>query len=163
VLIFWSPWICLVECSRSTFALVVSCVQVSNASSFRSCWWGLPVGGPNQWGMGTILGSLGLECWWMAFSSRVMKMYRTMWEIASANSETFFWSVFWLQTSFLCKNMNLICNNLYWNFNIRYCKLMCVDCVLAWPRIAQVDPGWRTPSSRAFYHSWYQSKLETTH
>jgi membrane protein YdbS with pleckstrin-like domain len=30
VVIFWSPWISLAEHSRSSFALVVFCVQVSN-------------------------------------------------------------------------------------------------------------------------------------
>jgi hypothetical protein len=30
---------------------------------------------------------------------------------------------------------------------------MCVDCVLASSRIAQVDPGRRTPSPRWFYHT----------
>jgi hypothetical protein len=30
VVIFWSPWISLAERSRSSFALVVFCVQVSN-------------------------------------------------------------------------------------------------------------------------------------
>jgi hypothetical protein len=50
-------------------------------------------------------------------------------------------------------NVNLICNNLYWNFNIWYWILICVDCVLASMRITQVDPGWWTPSPRWCYHS----------
>jgi hypothetical protein len=32
--IFWSPWICLVEHSHSSFALIVSCVQVRNCFLF---------------------------------------------------------------------------------------------------------------------------------
>jgi hypothetical protein len=41
----------------------------------------------------------------------------------------------------LCNQyMNLSCNNFYLNFNIGI-VLMCFDCVLASPRIAQVDPG----------------------
>jgi hypothetical protein len=39
------------------------------------------------------------------------------------------------------KNVNLSCNNLYLNYNIWYCILMCVDCILTSPRIAQADPG----------------------
>jgi hypothetical protein len=34
VVIFWSPWISLAECSRSSFALVVFCVQVMNCFLF---------------------------------------------------------------------------------------------------------------------------------
>jgi hypothetical protein len=30
VVIFWSPWISLVECSHLSFALVVFCMQVRN-------------------------------------------------------------------------------------------------------------------------------------
>jgi hypothetical protein len=39
---------------------------------------------------------------------------------------------------------------------------MCVDCVLASPRIAQVILA-TDPSLRWFCHSWYQSKLEAIH
>jgi hypothetical protein len=34
VVIFWSPWISLTECSRSSFALVVFYVQVRNCFLF---------------------------------------------------------------------------------------------------------------------------------
>jgi hypothetical protein len=70
---------------------------------------------------------------------------------ASVNSETIFRSVFWLQTFCVFKNMNLICNYLYLNFNICI-VLMCVDCVLASLRIAQADPGWQTPAPRWLCH-----------
>jgi hypothetical protein len=48
--------------------------------------------------------------------------------------------------------VNLICNKLYLNFNIWYCVLMCIDCVLASPRIAQANVGQQTPSPTWFYH-----------
>jgi hypothetical protein len=47
--------------------------------------------------------------------------------------------------------MNLIYNNLYLNFNIQYCILMCV---LASLRIIQVDPGRQTLSLRWFCHNY---------
>jgi hypothetical protein len=34
VVVFWSPWICLAECSRSSFALIVFYVQVRNCFLF---------------------------------------------------------------------------------------------------------------------------------
>jgi hypothetical protein len=38
------------------------------------------------------------------------------------------------------ENVNLSCNNFY--LNLYYgCILVCVDCILASPRIAQADPG----------------------
>jgi hypothetical protein len=40
---------------------------------------------------------------------------------------------------------------------------MCVDYVLASPRIAQVDPGQRTPPRGHSITVGYQSKLEATH
>jgi hypothetical protein len=40
---------------------------------------------------------------------------------------------------------------------------MCVDCVLASLRIAQADPGRRTPPIGGFVIVGYQSKLEATH
>jgi hypothetical protein len=48
--------------------------------------------------------------------------------------------------------VNLSCNNLYLNYNIWYCILMCVDCVLTLLRIAQADPGQQTFSPRWFCH-----------
>jgi hypothetical protein len=39
---------------------------------------------------------------------------------------------------------------------------MCVDCVLASPRIAQVYPD-DEPLPEVFCHSWYQIKLKATH
>jgi hypothetical protein len=40
---------------------------------------------------------------------------------------------------------------------------MCVDCVLASPRIAQADPGQRTPPRGSSVTVGYERKLETTH
>jgi hypothetical protein len=79
VLVPWSPWISLVEHSCSSFAPVVFCVQVRSFFLFWWCWRGLLVRGPNQWGLDTLLGSSGLEHWWMAFSSRRLRMSWT-WE-----------------------------------------------------------------------------------
>jgi hypothetical protein len=40
---------------------------------------------------------------------------------------------------------------------------MCVDCVLASPRIAQANPGLRTPRRGGFVTVGYQRKLEATY
>jgi hypothetical protein len=40
---------------------------------------------------------------------------------------------------------------------------MCVDCFLTSPRIAQADPGRRTPPRGGSVTIGYQSKLEATH
>jgi hypothetical protein len=53
------------------------------------------------------------------------------------------------------QNVNLICNTLYLNFNIWYFILMCVDCVLASPRITQV-----CPSRRALPLMWFCHRVE---
>jgi hypothetical protein len=58
---FGSRWISLAEHSRSSFALVVSFVcRWGSSTSFQRCQWGLSVGDPDWWGLGSLLGLVGV-------------------------------------------------------------------------------------------------------
>jgi hypothetical protein len=54
--------------------------------------------------------------------------------------------------------VNLSCNNVY--LNVKYgIVLLCADCVLASPRIAQVDPGDRPPAEVVLSQSLHEPVL----
>jgi hypothetical protein len=115
------------------------------ASSFWWCRWGLSVGSLNQWGLDSILGYSGLERQWMAFSFRAKRMFWSLREITSVNSNLSSESYFLLQTSFYITNTGIqVVITSTWT-TIFGIVLMCVDCVLASPRITQADPGQWTP------------------
>jgi hypothetical protein len=156
--IFWSPWISLAERSCSSFALVVFPVcRWGTASSFRWCRRGLSVGCPNWWGLDSILGSSDLEHRWMAFSFRAKRMFWSLREIASTNSDLSFEAYFWLQNSFYITNTwTLSCNNFYLNYSIWYCTYVCWLC----SRFIENRSSWSwsmNPFTRWFCHSWWGS------
>jgi hypothetical protein len=97
------------------------------ASSFWRCWWGLLLGGPNRWGLDTVLGSSGLEHWWMAFSSRAKRIY-WLWEKSLPQTLSHLLKHLLGFNLLHTLNVNLICNNLYLNFNIWYYTDVCWLC-----------------------------------
>jgi hypothetical protein len=127
--IFWSPWVSLAECSRSSFALVVFCVQV------RSCFL-LPM-------MPTRVDSGKSKLMRDGFHTRILRLRVPMDGIlfygkgnvltVERNCFRKLWSNL-LNQNFcfnppLCNQyINLSCNNFYWNFNIWYCTYVCWLC-----------------------------------
>jgi hypothetical protein len=86
----------------------IYCVQVSSFP-FRQCRWGLPVGDPDRWGLGFILGPIaGLTS--RGRHSLLGQRECTWWErrIASTKLWVILWRDFWLQ-HFV--NLNLMRNN----------------------------------------------------
>jgi hypothetical protein len=75
VVICWLSWISLTERNRSSFTLVVSCVQVRICFLLSTMSMRVVRGGPNRQGLDPILRSIGLERRWMTFSSRAKRMY----------------------------------------------------------------------------------------
>jgi hypothetical protein len=77
---FGSRWISLANHSCSSFALVVSPVcRWGSSPSFRRCWRGLSVDGPDRWGLGSLLGLTSIYRLRKASFSRVRRMGLT-WE-----------------------------------------------------------------------------------
>jgi hypothetical protein len=126
--IFWSPWISLAERSRSSFALVVFCVQV------RSCFLLLTmptrvVSGkskPMKYGLHTGILRLRVPMDGILFwgKGNVLTVERNSFRKLWFNP---------LKWNFgfkpLCNQyLNLSCNNFYLNFNIWCCTYVCWLC-----------------------------------
>jgi hypothetical protein len=127
--IFWSPWISLAECSRSSFALVVFCVQV------RTYFLLLPmltrvVSGkskPMRAGLRTMILRLRVPMDGILFSGKgnvltvERNCFRKLWfNLVKQN--------FCFKPPLWNQYINLSCNNFYLNFNIWYCTYVCWLC-----------------------------------
>jgi hypothetical protein len=138
VLIFWSRWISLVECSRSSFALVVS-LECRWGASFRWCWWEVSVGGPNQWGLGSILGPIDLDGRCETFSSRAKGMYLTCWQKLLPQTLNHPLKHV-LVSNLLCNQyLNLICNN--YTCHLIY-GIVCLYVCSLYSRFIKNCPSW---------------------
>jgi hypothetical protein len=157
---FESQRISLIEHSCSSFCSFCFYLFVCmwGSSSFQWHWWGLSVGDADRWGLGSLLGLVGVCCTrrLTLFCGRVCASRER--SILPQNSDLSFEASFGASPFVNSNTWHLICN--YFNLNfIWYCMLICV--VILYSRFTDNPPDMILGDNLSFLRWFYHNPCAT--